>query len=46
MMHIGPVLTNTNDLEALDTTLALPAFDTHKLVGGWGVSGGWSTEAR
>ena len=45
-MHIGPVLTNTNDLEALDTTLALPGFDTLKVVAGWGVSSGWSTETR
>ena len=45
-MHIGPVLTNTNDLEALDTTLALPAFDTLKVVAGWGVTDGWRTETR
>jgi len=46
MMYVGPVLTTTNDLEALDTTLALPAFDTLKVVSGWGYSHGGSTEAR
>ena len=46
MMHIGPILTNVADLDTLDISLATPMFDTLKVVSGWGVPHGWTTETR
>lgn len=43
---LGPILTSTPDLPALERAMAAMRADVIKVVTGWGLPGGWTSAAR